>query len=316
MPLASIGIPTYNRVAFLERAVESVLAQDYSNLELVISDNASTDETETYCRKLCTRDARVRYIRQPENRGITKNFRAVLEHSRGTYFMWLGDDDWLDKSFLSQCMQYLEAHPSYSMACGKARFFKDEEVVKEIEGFDLTQDSPRARVLGFYSRLVLNVTFYGVVRREQALRVPLLHTVGSDLLFTAAFAYMGKIKMLHSTSICQSASGMSSNWEDIARHYGQTRKDAGAVWELVANWVFKHIMWECEVYRKLNPLARLVLAKRASAIVIARFANRPRPMATYVAWSNWVRGKLRVRSRALKALRFLRDSTAGVFKRG
>ncbi len=68
-PLVSIGIPTYNRASVLRRAVESALTQDHTNLELVISDNASTDETEAVCQEFCERDNRVRYIRQKTNRG-------------------------------------------------------------------------------------------------------------------------------------------------------------------------------------------------------------------------------------------------------
>jgi len=69
----SIGIPTYNRAAGLERAVASVLGQTHRELELVISDNASTDNTPELCARLSASDARVRFLRQPFNRGPTAN---------------------------------------------------------------------------------------------------------------------------------------------------------------------------------------------------------------------------------------------------
>src|SRR5229473_2324672 len=102
-PLVTIGLPTYNRASELKRAVESVLAQDYSNLELVISDNASTDDTQLVCERFCAQDNRIRYIRQPTNRGAAANFHEVLQRAGGEFFMWLGDDDWLDSSYVAQC---------------------------------------------------------------------------------------------------------------------------------------------------------------------------------------------------------------------
>src|SRR2546426_4767904 len=90
-PLVSIGIPTYNRSSSLVRAVESALAQDYDNLEIVISDNASTDETANLSVEFCKKDMRIRYIRQSKNLGITENFRRALGASHGAYSMWPSD---------------------------------------------------------------------------------------------------------------------------------------------------------------------------------------------------------------------------------
>src|ERR1700687_633000 len=106
-PLVSIGLPTYNRAVGLGRAIESVLAQDYRNIELIVSDNASTDETERLCTEYCRRDSRVRYLRQETNRGAISNFRAVVAHAQGEFFMWLGDDDWLDQGYLSECLRII-----------------------------------------------------------------------------------------------------------------------------------------------------------------------------------------------------------------
>src|SRR5436190_2523908 len=117
-PLVSICIPTYNRSLSLVRAVGSALAQDYDKLEIVISDNASTDETGNVCVELCKKDTRIRYIRQPKNLGMTENFRRALGASHGAYFMWLSDDDWLDRSYVSQCMHFLTTNGDYVLVCG------------------------------------------------------------------------------------------------------------------------------------------------------------------------------------------------------
>src|SRR5438552_18501845 len=82
-PLISIGLPTYNRSATLAKAIESVLSQDYRNIELLISDNASTDDTEAICLKVARQDKRVKYLRQQTNQGPVANFREVLRRSGG-----------------------------------------------------------------------------------------------------------------------------------------------------------------------------------------------------------------------------------------
>jgi glycosyltransferase involved in cell wall biosynthesis len=72
--LVSIGIPTYNRAELLKRAIESALNQDYKNIEVIISDNASTDDTESICQFYCNQDARLKYVRHSQNRGPGANF--------------------------------------------------------------------------------------------------------------------------------------------------------------------------------------------------------------------------------------------------
>lgn len=84
-PLVSIGIPTYNRAASLRRAIESALAQDYVNLEVVISYNASTDETQAVCEGFARKDSRIRYIRQVTNHGAVANFRNALSQPKGEF---------------------------------------------------------------------------------------------------------------------------------------------------------------------------------------------------------------------------------------
>src|SRR5947207_15595620 len=100
-PLVSIGLPTFNRVATLRRTVESVLAQDYAHIELIISDDASTDGTQEYGEEVSRHDRRVQYIRQAVNIGLTANYAEVFRRSTGAFYMALADDDWLEPTYVS-----------------------------------------------------------------------------------------------------------------------------------------------------------------------------------------------------------------------
>jgi len=100
----SIGLPVYNGENYLRDALESVLAQDFEDFELIIADNASTDGTEAICQEYAKRDPRVRYIRHPRNIGAAKNYDYVFHCADGEFFNWLAHDDVLGPSFLSNCL--------------------------------------------------------------------------------------------------------------------------------------------------------------------------------------------------------------------
>lgn len=107
----TIGVPTRNRAGLLRQTLETLLAQDYPNFELVISDNASTDETEAVCRALAERDPRVRYHRSDADRGLIGNFNRVIELARGEYIVIAGDDDLYEPNFLTALVPALDQDP-------------------------------------------------------------------------------------------------------------------------------------------------------------------------------------------------------------
>jgi glycosyltransferase involved in cell wall biosynthesis len=110
-PLVSIGVPVYNGENFLADALESLLAQTYPQLELIISDNGSTDETETICRQFAALDRRVQYYRSLVNRGAAWNYNCTFAFARGKYFKWQGHDDALVPTYIEQCVDILEHDP-------------------------------------------------------------------------------------------------------------------------------------------------------------------------------------------------------------
>lgn len=115
-PLVSIGIPTFNRADSLRETLDSLCAQTYKNIEIIISDNASTDGTETLCRAYAARDTRLFYFRQEKNIGQMNNYSFLLSKARGAYFMWAQDDDFLDPTYVSVLTDTLERNPDYSVA--------------------------------------------------------------------------------------------------------------------------------------------------------------------------------------------------------
>lgn len=267
--LVSVGVPTYNRVSKLRRAVESVLTQSYPNLELVISDNASTDGTEDFCRELCRRDSRVKYYRQTENRGLTANYMEVLRHAQGEFFIWLSDDDWLDGSYISECLKVLHEQPAYVSVGGRGKYHRGEEIVFENEG-DLEHEQGGERVLAYLQNVGRNGTFYGLMRRAQLAGMTLQNTLGGDWLLVAEVAFRGKIKILKHVFINRSIEGSSENLRRLAKSFGLHRLYALNPFFTIAATVFKEIAWRAPTYQSIGRRARLTLARRAAGIILAR----------------------------------------------
>ena len=103
-PKVSIGLPVYNGERYLREALDSILGQTFRDFELIICDNASTDETAAICADYAARDPRIRYHRQTHNIGATANFNHTFELARGAYFKWAAHDDVLAPTWLEKCV--------------------------------------------------------------------------------------------------------------------------------------------------------------------------------------------------------------------
>lgn len=110
-PKVTIGMPIYNGAVYLEAALNSVLTQTYTDFELVISDNASTDNSGEICRRYAEKDARIRYYRADYNHGAAWNFNRTFELARGEYFRWVAYDDLLTETLLETSVAVLDSHP-------------------------------------------------------------------------------------------------------------------------------------------------------------------------------------------------------------
>lgn len=268
--LVSVGIPTRNRAPSLRRAVESVLAQDWEPLEVVISDNASTDETERLCEELARADRRVRYVRHPENVGPVANFREALHHARGELFMWLADDDWIDRSYVSACANALFTDAESVLVCGRAHYYRGGEFAFAERPVNLLGSSGWRRVVGFYRTVTLNGPFYGVTRRAALESLPLSQF---DWLLVAALAYLGKIRTLDGVSIHRSLEGSSQDAAALARSLGLSPRQERN-WQLVVARAAFDDLVRGPVYGSSVRAKRYAVAAAAWLLVVMRFSGK------------------------------------------
>ncbi|CAN5384525.1 hypothetical protein BH23BAC3_BH23BAC3_24580 [soil metagenome] len=132
-PLVTIAIPTYNRAdGFLKDSLESALNQTYQNIEIIVSDNNSTDHTEAVVTQY--KDERIRYFKQKENLGPFKNWNFCLQEARGDYFLMLHDDDLIDPDFIEKCLLAVKFETNKGIIIAGSRVIDEDGNVKhELE---------------------------------------------------------------------------------------------------------------------------------------------------------------------------------------
>ena len=128
-PRVTIGVPVWNGAQHLEDCLDSLLAQTYDDIEIVISDNASTDRTSEICRVYCARDARVSYHRHVHNIGAAANYNFLVRQGKGELFKWAAHDDVCAPVLVERCVATLDASPSDVLAFTQTTFVDSTSTV-------------------------------------------------------------------------------------------------------------------------------------------------------------------------------------------
>lgn len=197
MPKVTIGVPVYNGGAFLAEALASLCAQSYGNIEIVVCDNASTDDTEAICRSFVSLDPRVRYIRHPSNVGASRNYNRTLELSRGEFFKWAAHDDLCAPTLVESCLAELERRPGAVLAYPRTVVIDEtgERLCSYDDGLNLLSPRPseRFRDYLFRSAQECNAVF-GLIRSPVLKRTDAIGAFNaSDRALLAHLALLGEI---------------------------------------------------------------------------------------------------------------------------
>jgi glycosyltransferase involved in cell wall biosynthesis len=285
-PWVTVAVPTYNRAAGLRAAVESVKAQVFRSWELIICDNASTDETRQVAEELCRSDPRIRYYRHSENLGPTANFVHGLRLAEGRFFMWLADDDWIDANYISSCVSFLEEHPDHSLAAGRIRYYRQGKSSFDGLKIELDQDIAASRVTGYCRAVTDNGIFYGVMRTDHAKRLDLLNVMGGDWIFLAELAFLGKVKSLDATTIHRDYSWGAGSLTQFARNAGLSAFVEKHPYLSIALEASATLM-RSSVFSELSPWRRRRLAWRVFFILVRGKKLRLRRLVPGLVTAAW-----------------------------
>lgn len=193
-------MPVFNGERYLAETLDSILVQTYTDFELIISDNASTDGTEEICRAYAARDHRIRYFRNGTNLGACRNFNRVFELSSGAYFKWAAHDDLCAPTFLERCVAVLDQDPAVVLCYSRARAIDEHGAV--LLNYDskprASSPEPKER---FYECIcvdhpqitIVPVMVFGVVRASALRKTRLIgNYASSDGVLLGELALRGR----------------------------------------------------------------------------------------------------------------------------
>lgn len=198
-PTITIGVPVYNGERFLRKTLQSLLAQEFADFELIISDNGSTDTTQLICEKFARNDYRIKYIRHAVNQGAGWNFKYLLEVAHGNYFMWAGSHDLWKPTFISRCLAAFGQDQDIAVVYTKAQLIDGEDTPLSImedtvQTYGLSR-AKRARII--VSNLKTGNMIYGLFRTDILRKCRLTMTgYGPDLVILMEVNLLGSAVLL------------------------------------------------------------------------------------------------------------------------
>jgi|GEM_PF-390959 len=195
-PRVSIGLPVFNGSDYLAESVDSLLTQTYTDFELLIFDNASTDRTPEICAAYAERDPRVVYHRQPENIGAARNYNEVFHAARGELFKWAAHDDLCEPTYLERCVEVFDAEgDAVTLVYPQTLFVgsSNEPIDRYVDGMDLRDRSALSRFRTLLKNLSYCNAVFGLIRTADLRRTSLIGAYpASDRLLLAELALLGR----------------------------------------------------------------------------------------------------------------------------
>ena len=198
LPRVTVGIPVFNGETYVSQAIESILGQTFTELELIISDNGSTDQTEQICRQFAAKDGRIRYYREEINRGAAWNHNRLVELARGEYFKWQCCDDFSAPEMIARCVSELDRHPELVLCYGQfVRVDKNGGILGVKDSTVQGMASASQRFHSLIHRRDACEEIYGVLRTAIARQTRLIGPyTNSDDTFLAEMILRGKFGRL------------------------------------------------------------------------------------------------------------------------
>ena len=269
-PLVTIGIPVFNEARFVEKTLKSILEQDYPNLEIIVSDNASSDETYSLCNEILGNRPKTVLHRFDTNQGATENFRFVADSANGKYFMWASGHDTWSPNLISACVELLERDPTIVVAFGTSAWIDEHgnPMTKFSGWIDTRGMQPVAR---FITTVWGNMhPILGLIRKSALDRVrPIEPVIGADLILLSQLALQGDFAHATSGNWCRREFRHESSHNEKLKRYRST----------------EYRLTKGSLIDKIFPLLRLPLGLALSVIRAdsLRFAEKLAVLSALIA---------------------------------
>lgn len=271
VPRLTVGMPVWNVQSTIRESIESVLGQDWTDLELIVSDNASTDATPDILAEYERNDPRVRVVRHEVNRGGAANFSGLVPLARSPYFKWQSGDDVILPGYLSRCIEVLDQDPGVVLAYCRTvmvddggRFWRNHD-----DRLDLRQPQTWRRLHDFARYRWLCNAQFGVVRTEVLRQTSLIAPkVSSDVTLLAELALRGRFHevpdRLFQRRVAATSAGLGDlTGAEVARWFDPRARRAAVSPDM-------RVLWDTHVAIARAPLTPLEKLQTLAAYDFAR----------------------------------------------
>lgn len=198
-PCASVCLPVYNGAMYIGGAIRSICEQTFEDLEVIISDNASTDGTQALCREAATRDSRIRYFRGDINRGLAWNFNRAFELATGQYLVWIGHDDVMEPNYIRRCVEEIEQHADTVLCFTNSSYIDGEGVV--MQKMDLSNPGSAEKASDRFQHILYDVRCDPIcgLMKVEILKQTRLHAgyADSDRVLLAELGFRGNFRKIN-----------------------------------------------------------------------------------------------------------------------
>jgi len=268
----SIGMPVYNGEKYLSNALGSLLKQDFKDFELIISDNASMDDTQRICLDYSERDKRIRYYRSEINKGSIWNFNQTFMLSQGKYFMWASCHDAWEPGYISGCVEILEQESAVVLCYSLA-----DCIDADGNSLNLILRGPDSRGLDRVSRchvilwgMQYAYPIYGLMRAEALKKTKLFSEIaGSDNILLFELSLLGEFAQITERLVHIRRLPDYGSWDAyVGKIFGRPIKG------LQRRWLFWGMLFEylCVINRHIrNIFARFFLMFSTASCVLVRY---------------------------------------------
>jgi glycosyltransferase involved in cell wall biosynthesis len=196
-PRVTLAMPVYNGENFIQKAIESILAQTFGEFELVVSDNASSDLTREIVKSYQQRDRRIRLVENTKNIGAAANYNVGFMQAKGEFLKWCAHDDEIDPGHVATLVEKLDSDTRLTLAYGKTICIDEAGQEIPMIGAEMPEILDQDAVKRFMRAIKeVGTCFptFGLFRRD-ALQKTTLHKpyYGSDRALLAEVALMGRL---------------------------------------------------------------------------------------------------------------------------
>ena len=260
--LVTIGVPVYNGADYLEVAMDALLAQTHNNLEILIADNKSTDDSLAIAERYAQADDRVTVLSADENRGAAWNYNRVVEVASGSYFKWAAHDDICLPTYVERCADVLDADDATTLAYPKTIIIDGSGNMRNDydDGLNLDATSSITRGAALLWRVGLCNAVFGVMRTADLRTTGMIQSFdSSDISLLAELALRGKFHEVNERLFLRrrhEAASRSANTstEEVAAWFGPDAKSGRSV---SLNKAYQSAVWrwDANILRRVGAAA-------------------------------------------------------------